>query len=84
MFVQHIEGHNFRGIPDFSLDLHERLNVFIGNNGTGKTSILYFIALMISQCRNITKDELSCGFSDINNGCNEFNGKRENNDERKK
>ena len=54
MFIQSIEGKNFRGLPDFSLDLHERLNVFIGNNGVGKSSILYFITIMISQCRSIT------------------------------
>lgn len=74
MFIQSIEGKNFRGLPDFSLDLHERLNVFIGNNGVGKSSILYFIALMVSQCRNITTDRLNAENSDINNDKTEFSG----------
>lgn len=75
MYVQRIEGSNFRGVPDFSLDLHERLNVFIGNNGAGKSSILYFIALMISQCRSVTKDKIFGKISDINNEKYKFCGK---------
>lgn len=75
MYIQSIEGKNFRGLPDFSLDLHERLNVFIGNNGVGKSSILNFIALMVSQCRNITTDRLNAENSDINNDKTEFSGR---------
>ena len=48
MHVQYIEGHNFRDIPDFSLNLHNRLNVFVGSNGSGKSSILSFVALLLS------------------------------------
>ena len=75
MYIQSIEGKNFRGLPDFSLDLHKRLNVFIGNNGVGKSSILHFIAIMISQCGNITTDKLDAKISDINNDQTELSGK---------
>lgn len=75
MFIQSIEGKHFRGLPDFSLNLHERLNVFIGNNGVGKSSILHFIAIMISQCRSITTDRLTAKSSDINNDETELSGK---------
>lgn len=75
MFIQSIEGKNFRGLPDFSLDLHERLNVFIGNNGVGKSSILYFITIMISQCRSITTDRLFSKLSDINNEKDKISGR---------
>ncbi len=75
MFIQSIEGKNFRGLPDFSLNLHERLNVFIGNNGVGKSSILDFITLMLSQCRNITSDRLNARNYDINNDKTEFSGR---------
>ena len=75
MFIQSIEGKNFRGLPDFSLDLHERLNVFIGNNGVGKSSILYFITVMISQCRSITTDRLFSKLSDINNEKDKISGR---------
>ncbi len=75
MFIQSVEGKNFRGIPDFSLNLHERLNVFIGNNGAGKSSILNFITLMVSQCRNITSCILNAKFSDISNDKTSFSGK---------
>lgn len=75
MFIQSVEGKNFRGLPDFSLNLHERLNVFTGKNGVGKSSFLDFIALMISQCRNITSDRLNAKSSDINNDKAELSGR---------
>ncbi|HIV99969.1 MAG TPA: AAA family ATPase [Candidatus Desulfovibrio intestinipullorum] len=75
MYVEYIEGTHFRGIPDFFLKLHERLNVFIGTNGVGKSSMLYFIALMLSQCSNLTTDSVLCKISDINNDFDKMCGK---------
>ncbi len=75
MYVEYIEGTHFRGIPDFSMKLHERLNVFIGTNGVGKSSMLYFIQLMLSQCRNLTTDSVLCKISDINNDFDKMSGK---------
>ncbi len=75
MLIQTVEGKNFRGLPDFSLNLHERLNVFTGNNGVGKTAILNFITLMISQCRSITSERLNAKNNDINNNKTELSGK---------
>lgn len=40
MRIDHIEIQNFRGIESISLDLDPQLNVFIGDNGSGKTALL--------------------------------------------
>ncbi len=39
---------NYRKFKKVSLELHPALNVFLGNNGSGKTSILDAISLLIS------------------------------------
>ena len=38
----------FRGIIDMELDLAEKLNVFVGANGAGKSSILDALAILLS------------------------------------
>ena len=75
MYIEYIEGTDFRGIPSFSLNLNKKLNVFIGNNGVGKSSMLCFIAIMLSQCRTIAKDTILGKISDINNGAYKISGK---------
>ena len=75
MYIDYIEGTNFRGIHNFSIKLHERLNVFIGTNGVGKSSMLCFINLMLSQCSNLTTDSVLCKISDINNDSDKLSGK---------
>lgn len=40
---------NFRGIRTLSLDFHEKLNVFFGVNGAGKSAVLDAVAIMFSQ-----------------------------------
>ncbi len=75
MYIEYIESTNFRGIPSFSLNLNKNLNVFIGNNGVGTSSILCFIAIILSQCRTIAKDIILGKISDINNSAHKISGK---------
>ncbi|MEO6040260.1 MAG: AAA family ATPase, partial [Saprospiraceae bacterium] len=42
--IQHIKIENYKSIPSLELDLG-RVNVFIGENGSGKTNILEAVAL---------------------------------------
>ena len=51
----------FRGAKLLPLDLHSRLNVFFGVNGSGKTSILDATAIMLSWLVNRIKYESSSG-----------------------
>ncbi|NEP62444.1 MAG: AAA family ATPase [Symploca sp. SIO2G7] len=39
---------NYRAAENLEIDLHRRLNVFIGANGAGKTTVLESIAIMLS------------------------------------
>jgi len=39
---------NFRGVCSLTWNFHERLNVFYGENGSGKSTVLDAIALMLS------------------------------------
>jgi len=38
---------NFRAIEKMQLPLHKQLTVFVGDNGTGKTSILDAISMVL-------------------------------------
>jgi predicted ATP-binding protein involved in virulence len=40
---------NFRGIHDMELTLHRRMNVFIGVNGAGKSSVLDALSVLLSK-----------------------------------
>ena len=40
MYVKKLKIENFRGIRNMELELHRRMNVFIGVNGAGKSSVL--------------------------------------------
>ena len=51
----------FRGAKLLPLDLHSRLNVFFGANGSGKSSILDATAIMLSWLVNRIKYESSSG-----------------------
>ncbi len=63
---------NFRGVQNLALDLHERLNVFVGANGAGKSTILDAMAIMLSWVVNRIKHASSSGRpiseTDIANG----------------
>lgn len=38
--LKHIKVNNFRSLDNFSMDFNEGLNVIIGENDAGKTSLL--------------------------------------------
>lgn len=48
MRIKTIKIQNFRSVKDISIDLRENLNLFVGVNGSGKTTILDAIATSLS------------------------------------
>lgn len=48
MKVKRLRMQSFRGISDLTLDFDDRLNVLIGDNGSGKSSILDCVASFLS------------------------------------
>lgn len=48
MHIQTLTLTNYRGARSLSLDLHERLNVFVGVNGAGKSTMLDAATIMLS------------------------------------
>jgi len=63
---------NYRGVQNLNLALHPNLNVFIGVNGAGKSSILDSIAILLSWVVNRLENPRASGRpileSDITNG----------------
>ena len=47
MNIQKIRLKNYRCFTDLEIELHDRLTVFVGNNGSGKTSILEGLAISL-------------------------------------
>ena len=47
MRLNKIEIHNFKCFEDVSFELHPKLNVLMGNNGTGKSSLLEAFRILI-------------------------------------
>lgn len=47
MRLDKIAIHNFKCFTDVEIDLHHKLNVLMGNNGTGKTSLLEAFRILI-------------------------------------
>ena len=59
MFIKDLELENFRNISKLKFKFNRNINIFIGNNGQGKTNILesiYFLAITRS---HRTNDELN-------------------------
>jgi len=48
MHIQKLTLTNYRGARSLSLDLHKNLNVLVGVNGVGKSTILDAVAIMLS------------------------------------
>jgi predicted ATP-binding protein involved in virulence len=79
MKVKRLKMQSFRGISDLTLDFDDRLNVLIGDNGSGKSSILYcsavFLSYLMSRIRTFHSSEGSMPPEfiqrDISNKCNE-------------
>ncbi len=55
MHVQKLKLERYRGAQCLSLELHEKLNVFVGMNGVGKSSILDATAIFLSWLVNRIK-----------------------------
>lgn len=70
-YINEINISNFKKINDLKIDLHKNLTVFIGNNGTGKTSLLRAIQKNLSWFSAFILKENTNGEriveSDINN-----------------
>lgn len=48
MIVTKLDISNFKGIEHITLTPNPQLNLFMGNNGAGKTSILKSLAILLS------------------------------------
>jgi predicted ATP-binding protein involved in virulence len=72
MHINNLTLQRFRGAQDLSLDLSEKLNVFVGMNGAGKSSILDASAILLSWLANRIKHSGASGRpiaeDDIKNG----------------
>lgn len=72
MHINNLTLQRFRGAQDLSLDLSDKLNVFVGMNGAGKSSILDASAILLSWLANRIKHSGASGRpiaeSDIKNG----------------
>ena len=40
MSVARLTAYNFRNLSSVAIDLHPKLNFFVGDNGSGKSSLL--------------------------------------------
>ena len=54
MFIKNIKLYNFRNYNNLEINLNEKINIFHGNNGQGKTNFLESIYFM-----SITKSHRS-------------------------
>ena len=45
MRVDRLRIQNFKGFEDYTLELHPRFTVLVGDNGAGKTTILDALAV---------------------------------------
>lgn len=72
MHIQTLKLKRFRGAESLSLELDKKLNVFVGMNGAGKSSVLDAAALLLSWLVNRIKHAGTSGRpiteSDIQNG----------------
>ncbi|MDN6722015.1 MAG: AAA family ATPase [Staphylococcus equorum] len=46
MYISNIKIKNFRSFDDISVDFHEGINVLIGHNNSGKSNLLYALAII--------------------------------------
>lgn len=74
MRIKSIKLINYRGAVSLNIDFHRQLNVFIGVNGAGKSTILDSLAIMLSWLVNRLKNTNASGRlpeineTEINNG----------------
>ena len=72
MKINQLTLKNYRGVKDMSLEFHKNMNIFHGCNGSGKSTILDSVAIMLSWFVSRLKYSKSSGRqiteSDIANG----------------
>lgn len=77
MRLNKVEIHNFKGIENCQLHFHDKMNLIIGGNGIGKTSILEAIAVGLGgaisglnqvSTRNFKQDEIRIQYEKIGDG----------------
>jgi predicted ATP-binding protein involved in virulence len=77
MRLKEVDIHNFRGIENCHLQFHDGMNLIIGKNGVGKTSILEAIAVGLGgfisgldgvSTRNFTQDEIRVQYAKTGDG----------------
>ena len=47
-YLKNLKINNFRGLKNLEIDNLKRVNIFVGNNNTGKTSILEAIQIFLN------------------------------------
>lgn len=55
MKIKKLKMQSFRGISDLTLDFDQKLNILIGNNGSGKSSILDCLSAFLSHIADQVK-----------------------------
>ena len=74
MHIEQLTLNKFRGAKELPLVLHERMNVFVGMNGAGKSTVLDASAILLSWLINRVKTTSASGRPisevDIQNGFN--------------
>lgn len=60
MYLKNLEISNFRNIDKMNLEFNKNINIFIGKNAQGKTSILesIYVLAFTKSCKSISEDEL--------------------------
>jgi len=71
MILNNIKVKNFRCLNNVNLDFNENLNIIVGNNGQGKTSLLesiYLLAFTKSHKTNFEREVImtGCDFTTVN------------------
>ncbi|WP_298392232.1 AAA family ATPase [Flavobacterium sp.] len=70
MKVDRIEIRNYKGFESCDVDFHPNMNVFIGSNASGKTTLLSAILKSVSQfsfrVTNVYNENLQLGNNDVN------------------
>ena len=61
MHIKQLELNCFRGAGALTVDLHPRLNVFVGKNGAGKSTLLDAAAILLSWLPNRIRTLTSSG-----------------------
>ena len=80
MLIKNIQSRNFRNLEDLTLELGAGVNIFIGDNGQGKTNFLeliYFLCrgetFRYAKTENLINNEVKSGHSDFANSKGQMN-----------